>query len=431
MSLPCRPVFVARSAGSLAPLAAFIALAAGLAGCSPRVEAPPVLVVEPQASPTGPGATEPSLHTASDGRIVLGWLEPAEADTAGAKAMAMRVAVRATDGKWSAPHEVVKRSDLFVNWADFPSVVTLGPDRLLAHWLQKNGDSPYAYDVRLAESRDGGASWSESTTAHELGVQAEHGFATLLPDGQGGAHVFFLDGGANRTNKADPEYEFGGSMSLSTNVWKDGTDPAAKQVLDQRTCDCCQTGAAVTSRGPVLVYRDRTDVEVRDIVITRLVDGAWTPPSRVHADEWTFDACPVNGPAIAADGDRVAVAWFTGAQDTPRVQVAFSTDAGATFGPPVRIDDGAPSGRVGITWMDGAVLASWLENGEGDQGAVRLRRVTPDGKKDDAVTVSATDAARSSGFPRMTRTADGVLLAWTKPGSPDEVRMASVRVAKR
>jgi hypothetical protein len=55
----------------------------------------------------------------------------------------------------------------------------------------------------------------------------------------------------------------------------------------------------------------------------------------------------------------------------------------------------------------------------------------PDGHKDDAVTISAADAARSTGFPRMTRTADGVLLAWTKSGSRDELRIATVRVAKQ
>jgi len=410
-------------------LATAVGLAACLAACSPREDAPVSLVVEMLPSPTGPGAAEPSLHTSADGRVILSWLEPA-AD----KAHALRVAIRETDGKWSAPREILNRSDLFVNWADFPSVVSLGKDRLLAHWLQRNGDNPYSYEVRLAESRDDGASWSESVTPHAAGIEAEHGFATILPDGRSGAYLFFLDGGANRTNTADPEYEFGGSMSLSTNVWRDGTDASAKTVLDSRTCDCCQTGAAMTSRGPVMVYRDRSDAEIRDIAIRRLVDGAWTAPARVFADDWEFEACPVNGPGIAADGDQVAVAWFTGAQDTPRVQVAFSTDAGATFGSPVRVDDGSPAGRVGIAWWDGAAVVSWLEygaGGEGDDGAVRLRRIRPDGRADAAVTVSQTDSARSSGFPRLTRTKDGLLLAWTAPGTPDAVRVATVRAAKR
>jgi hypothetical protein len=67
----------------------------------------------------------------------------------------------------------------------------------------------------------------------------------------------------------------------------------------------------------------------------------------LHADGWKIDYCPVNGPAAGAIGDTVAVAWFTGAQDTSRVRVAFSTDAGATFSAPVRADDGLPAGARG------------------------------------------------------------------------------------
>jgi hypothetical protein len=43
----------------------------------------------------------------------------------------------------------------------------------------------------------------------------------------------------------------------------------AEQEVDARICDCCQTGAAVTSRGPVVVYRDRTADEIRDLYVVR------------------------------------------------------------------------------------------------------------------------------------------------------------------
>jgi hypothetical protein len=40
---------------------------------------------------------------------------------------------------------------------------------------------------------------------------------------------------------------------------------------------------------------------MRDVVVARSSDqgATWTPPVRVHADEWKFDACPHAGPAIA------------------------------------------------------------------------------------------------------------------------------------
>jgi hypothetical protein len=183
----------------------------------------------------------------------------------------------------------------------------------------------------------------------------------------------------------------------------------------------------MTARGPVVVYRDRSDAEVRDISILREIEGEWTAPRPVHADEWTVNFCPVNGPAIVADGEAVAVAWFTGARDTSKVQVAFSTDAGATFGEPVRVDEGTPAGRVGLQWLGGDVLVSWLERGAaGDTAFVKVRRVRRDGSAGAPVTVSTSSGTRSSGFPRMVRAGDGVILAWTIPGSPSAVLMATL-----
>lgn len=44
-------------------------------------------------------------------------------------------------------------------------------------------------------------------------------------------------------------------------------------LLDSRTCDYCQTSAAISKNDPVVVYRDRTDDEIRDISIVREVNG--------------------------------------------------------------------------------------------------------------------------------------------------------------
>ncbi|MBP7548757.1 MAG: hypothetical protein KA761_00605, partial [Gemmatimonadaceae bacterium] len=182
----------------------------------------------------------------------------------------------------------------------------------------------------------------------------------------------------------------------------------------------------------VVVYRDRSDDEMRDMAVTRLVDGAWTAPATLHADGWKIDYCPVNGPAAGAVGDTVAVAWFTGAQDTSRVRVAFSTDAGATFSAPVRADDGLPAGRVDLEMLSGdAALVSWIERQGGDTAQVRMRVVRRDGTVEPAVIVSPSSGARSSGFPRMARDAEGVMIAFTLPGKPNQVKVARVRTGTR
>jgi hypothetical protein len=186
-------------------------------------------------------------------------------------------------------------------------------------------------------------------------------------------------------------------------------------LLDARVCECCQTSAALTSEGPVVVYRDRSDAEVRDISIVRLQrDGRWSAPATVHADNWRLDGCPVNGPSVAADGRRVAVAWFTLADtNTPHVRLAFSRDAGASFSPPVKVDDGDPVGRADVLLLDdGSALVSWIERTKGG-AEVRARRVHPDGRRDNAITIAPSGAARSSGFPQMIRTRDRIIFSWT------------------
>ncbi|HEX5580844.1 MAG TPA: sialidase family protein [Gemmatimonadaceae bacterium] len=375
-------------------------------------------------APAAPGSGEPNLAADPDGRVYLSWLEPV-----GDSAHALRVSVLDA-GTWSAPRTVVTGGNFFVNWADFPSLLPLGGGRLAAHWLQRSGEGRYAYDVRLARSADDGATWSESVVPHRDGTETEHGFVAMWPAGGDSVGVAWLDGrqyAAAQAASHDGGEGGGGEMSVATAMLAADGRVTPERLLDTRTCDCCQTAAAVTSRGPVLVYRDRSPGEIRDISVVRMVDGTWTEPAPLHEDGWEIAACPVNGPAVAARGERVAVAWFTGARDTARVLVAFSSDAGATWSAPVRVDDGTPAGRVDLAMTaDGTALVSWLERGEGESAAVRLRAVSADGAAGKPVTVARSGAARSSGFPRMALSGDALVLAWTEPGTPARVRTARV-----
>lgn len=202
--------------------------------------------------------------------------------------------------------------------------------------------------------------------------------------------------------------------------------PGATELIDTRICDCCQTSAAWTARGPVVVYRDRTRDEIRDISILRLVDGEWTAPAPVHADGWKIEGCPVNGPAVDARGDEVAVAWYTGANDVDRVNVAFSSDGGETFSDPVQVDDGDPIGRVDVVVGSGSgeAIVSWLERIAGEEAEVRLRVIGRNGTKSSTHAVARTSAARSSGFPRMAASGADLILAWTDASEPSRVRVA-------
>ena len=369
-------------------------------------------------SPSGPGATEPNFSVAPNGRVYMSWLEPADTG------YALRIA--SYDGKaWSAPSTVRTGTDFFVNWADFPSVQVLNGKRLAAHWLQRAGKGTYAYHVRVALSNDDGRTWGTPFTLHRDTSPTEHGFVTLWAEGDrlGAA---WLDGRKYNKEGHNPSNEM---MLASTTVDARGRR-GEEVVLDGRTCDCCQNSAAVTAKGPIVAYRDRSPDEIRDIYVARRVNGRWLPGKPVHQDSWKIAACPVNGPAVDASGQRAAVAWFTAASDSPRVKVAFSSNAGETFGSPIRVDGGAPGGRVDVALLaDGSALVSWIERVGGDQAAVRVRKVTPNGRAGEPITIATSSAARASGFPRMALTGGDVMFAWTVPGRPSAIKVARRAVA--
>ena len=257
------------------------------------------------------------------------------------------------------------------------------------------------------------------------GLPAEHGFVTLLPDASDGVQAVWLDGRATVAKDAANR-----AMQLFTaRIAGDGS-LGAEGVLDPRTCDCCQTAAALATRGPVVAYRDRSPAEIRDIAVVRMIDGKWSAPSIVHPDGWQIDACPVNGPAIAARADTVVVAWFTGAQDTARVRVAYSFDGGASFGAPVRVDDGRPAGRVDVKLLQGSAVVSWLERTDSTEAEVRARRTYPDRAPGAAITIARSSGVRASGFPRIVRSGDALIAAWTQPGDSARVRLARIALCE-
>ena len=370
--------------------------------------AKPMAAVEAIPSPAGAGAAEPFLFATSDG-VLLSWLEP----VAGTDRTALRFA-RYRGGQWSEPRTIVERNDLFVNWADFPSIVEDAKGTLFAHWLQKSGKGTYAYDVRMATSRDGGASWGESFVLNRDGKQAEHGFATLSVLSEGGVGVTWLDGRKMTGGGDHSEHEMGGDMGIRY-ATVDANGTIANDVeLDDRTCECCTTGMTMTSNGPVIVYRDRSADEVRDIAYVAKTASGWTKPARVNADDWKINACPVNGPQIDAIGQRAVTAWFTAAQEKGRAYVAFSDDGGVTFAKPVQIDDGKPIGRLDVILLDETTaLVTWLEQTSAG-GEIRTRRVGRDGNKGPAMKIADSSTARAAGFARTARAGRDVYFTWTE-----------------
>jgi hypothetical protein len=391
------------------------------ASAAAAAPASPVAAVREIPNPAAAGSSLPALWTAHDGRLLLSWVEPH-----GEAGHALRFAVRPPGGAWGRPLTIAEGRGWFVNWADFPHIGALEDGTLFAHWLaRRTGGTAYDYDVRLTRSRDGGKSWEKPVSPYRDEAGGEHGFVALAPLGASGMGVLFLDG--RETKDQD------GAMTLRfAAVGRDGR-PELDTRVDARVCDCCQTALARTSRGLVAAYRDRSASEVRDIAVVRFEAGRWSDPVFPGGEGWQIHACPVNGPALAAAGDRVALAWFTMAGETPRVKLAFSSDAGASWGPPQVVDDGRPIGRVDVVLPSGpggggsgdsSAIVSWLEQTEAG-ASLRVRRVAP-GRAAPSLELAGTSAARSSGFPRVAHAGGELVVAWRGKGEPGRLVTAVV-----
>jgi hypothetical protein len=475
-------LYLAQSAQS-APTAAAVAVAAAPAGEW-------LGAIEAVTSPAAPKDTAQPQITVQGDRAILSWVERqgtraslkfAERTVRSASASASTATAAASAARetgWSEARDVASGDNFFVNWADVPSVRALADGSLAAHWLQKSGAGTYAYDVKLSFSKNDGRTWTTAVSPHSDGTQTEHGFASLFqaPDAGAGLGLVWLDGRAMKSgghgtgtaaggatsgggagartggagpsgaaaggtgagsHGADAAHGDDGRGAMTVRAAIFGTDGVQKSemLVDARVCECCPTAAAVTSEGVIAAFRNRTEGEIRDIYVSRLdgVSGKWSEPAAVHNDNWKMPACPVNGPALSASGRRVAIAWFTMQQELGHAFVAFSDDAGRTFGKPVRVDDEMSLGRVDVELLpDGSAVASWIEYSSEAKAekatSFRIRRIERSGAMSSPITVTSIGTGRTSGYPRMARVGDELLFAWTDTSAAPRLATARARL---
>lgn len=353
---------------------------------------------------------------ASGGKLHMSWVEQEED-------LAILKYANFDNGNWSVPRTVTSGKNWFVNWADFPALGVNG-DNVLTNVLQKSAEGTYDYDVKLQLS-NGDKIIKDDFLLNTDGVAAEHGFVSIQAY-DGGFYVSWLDGRNTKNNdKTKNQMSLRNAyIDLEGNITQDTE-------IDNRVCDCCNTATAITNNGPVVVYRDRSDaeLEIRAMGIVRWVDGEWTAPVAIGNDNWQLNGCPVNGPAIDTQEDRVVVSWFTAADGNPRVLTAFSTNNGESFGTPIRVDSGNAIGRVDTDFLDdGSALVSWLEP-KGENILLQVVKIHKDGKMDTPMTITNTSAARQSGFPQLEVLGDKMFVAWTDlNGEMSEVEMVSFQL---
>ncbi len=362
-------------------------------------------------------ATTPNLFSEGD-KIYLSWVER---DSAQAY---LRFSVK-KDGIWGSEELIAQGDNWFINWADFPQIAVYG-DYLMATFLQMSADGTYTYDIYYTV-KEGQNPWKAPRKLHRDDTKSEHGFVSISPSSEG-FMVSWLDGrntivAAGRTSDTGDNkhgQHGSGAMTLRSVLVNFDGSLGDESLIDSRVCDCCQTAIVLAENNQAFVaYRGRSEDEVRDILLRRgHPERGWTDPIST-GDNWLIPGCPVNGPSIDSYGDTVALAWFTAAENEPRVQVAFSSKDSLVLSEVIRMDSGSAIGRVDLVQISSeSAIVSWVEP-MGDTDYIRGQWVNKDGKKGPLVTISKTSAERATGFPRMVRHKEHLYLVTTQ-SKPDK-----------
>ena len=345
---------------------------------------------------------QPSL-VSGEGSLSLSWISSNEGKKSTLNFSQFK------EGKWINTQTMATGSNWFVNWADFPAHA-INENLILSSYLKKSDSGTYTYDVILSLQKLSGEKVKEDFLLHTDGVKAEHGFVSIIPNHNQGFFITWLDG----RNTVDKDLDgYHKPMTIRFAEITNKGDIIDESELDSATCDCCQTSIAVTNKGPVVVYRDRSDKEVRDIYITRKINGIWGVPTPIHNDGWEINGCPVNGPKVASNSNNLAISWFTVSNEKPTVNLSFSKSNGASFGTPIKINDDDAIGRVDVAFLNPQeVLVSYIE-GDDVGTYLRIKKVSIDGKVSAPITISKIDGGRNSGVPQLEILDNDAFIVWT------------------
>jgi hypothetical protein len=362
---------------------------------------------EPLPNPAGAGSLQPNWSVTPDGGALLSWIEPSKDSFS-----SLRYAVR-RGAKWSEPRTIAAQRHFFRHPAELPEVLQMGEHQWMAHWVEMPKEDSEAEYVYTSASTDG-LHWSVPAMAHRDRAAVQHGLASMVASGAGESSVFWLKAGAD---------EEGPTALMRTIV-----DASGKEVREERlapdVCACCPTAVAKTSKGLLLAYRGHTSEDIRDISVLRFENGHWSQPKNLYADNWKINACPTNAASVAAAGDKVAIAWFTGAQDSPKTEIAFSTDSGATFSKPTTLSTGRSFGYTSAVLDDGGAIVSWLEQGTGGGAArVMVRQISFAGAPGPVLQV-AEGGRMALGYPRLFHSGADTFIAW---GDPKQLQTARLQ----
>jgi len=288
----------------------------------------PVEIVDWALPSLRPGTHSPGLALTHDGRLLLSWVNSQR----GRRHIFQFSSYDLARQQWrGAPFTVVIGNSLVTADNNRPQMAASRDGALWAQWLQTSGQEGVR-DLMFSRSRDGGANWDEPQMPYPDHFRHRNGHVAVWPRGDHGLGMawltWYVTGNPTKAvslhTEANVQFVKLADTGWMVEAWDSGC--------------AAPTSAALTSLGPLLAFRGRTDDGAYDIhVVRRDDDDGWLEPVQVHADAARFSSCLDSGPVVAAHGEAAAVAWLTEEGGQWTVRMALSTDAGHSFSAPVEI----------------------------------------------------------------------------------------------
>ncbi len=368
-------------------------------------------------------ASEPNLHLSNSGQIYLSYIS-SNPNTKESSLLFSEFDY--FNNSWKTPNLIVKSDKMFVNWADFPEITTDNLNGITAHYLEMSSEKKYSYDIKIVNSKDSGFNWSIPKKLHSDNTKTEHGFVSTINTKQGFLSTY-LDGRQNELSKNNKSIR--PQMTLRGTSYNIDGDILEDNLIDDRVCDCCQTDLAITEDGEsIVVYRGRSENEVRDIYYSFKKENNWTKPVNIYNDNWEIPGCPVNGPAISTYKNNSAVVWYTFSNNKNQIKVVFTDNISKGFEKPILIKANDPIGRVDIELLNkNSAIISYIDIID-EKAYIKLQMVTNNGNQTKLLLIDESSESRSSGFPAITlnKEKNNTIIAWTESKEKFKIKTAVI-----
>jgi len=257
-------------------------------------------------------------------------------------------------------------------------------------------------------STDHGQSFSSPKPLSNKAAEANTFEGELLATSSGGVHVFWHDE-RDRNDWKQP------GNAVYYRYFNDSLDFSSEPLkLADSLCECCRLASALDDRQqPLVMARFIYPGGTRDHgLIKRQGSGQPAVTERVTFDQWTIEACPEHGPAIAVDDQGYYhIAWFTQGAVRQGLFYAYSSDRGRHFSVPMAIGHSERlPGHADVIAVGKRIFLSWNEF-DGHASQLQVMQSGDAGKTWSKPQTIAESSAESD-FPFLLRYDQHVFVSW-------------------